>query len=185
MKTAFIIHWTGWNPHGNWFPWLASELHELWFIVIVPRFPTPEDQSLLSWKEKFKTYEKYIWEETLFIAHSVGPSFVLSVLEDIKSPIKACFFVSGFLENIWISEFDVLNKTFTCREFDWQKIKENAGYFYMCHGTDDPYVPLESAQKLADSLWVNIDIIPNGWHLNKESWFETFPYLLEKIKEHW
>ena len=97
MKTVFIIHGTGGNPEGNWFPWMKSELETLGFQVYVPQFPTPERQSLSSWLKTFEAYQKYVNEESIFIAHSVGPSFVSTLLENLDAPIKACFFVSGFI----------------------------------------------------------------------------------------
>ena len=52
----------------------------------------------------------------------------------------------------------------------------------MCHGDDDPYVPLYSAEIMADNLNVDIDIIQWGGHLNEESGYSEFEYLLTKIR---
>jgi len=182
MKTAFIIHGTGWSPEENWFPWMKSRLEENGYRVIVPKFPTPAGQSLESWKEVFSEYLSEIDENTIFIAHSVGPAFVLNILEQINQKIQACYFVSGFLWFLGLHEFDILNKSYVDRKFDWEKIRQNCGYFYMCHGSNDPYVPLENTQKLADKLWVKIDMIDWGGHLNSETGYNSFEYLLEKIK---
>jgi predicted alpha/beta hydrolase family esterase len=48
------------------------------------------------------------------------------------------------------------------KDFNWNKIKNNSEYIYMCHGNNDPYVPLENAQILADNLNIDIDYIENG-----------------------
>jgi predicted alpha/beta hydrolase family esterase len=181
MKTAFIIHGTWWSPEWNWFPYMKQELENKWYRVFIPVFPTPDNQSLESWLEIFEQYEKYVDEETIFIAHSVWPAFVLSVLEQIDIQVKACYFVSWFLWNINIPSFDELNDSFVNKEFNWEKINENCKYFYMCHGDDDPYVPLQNAKTMADNLWVDIDIIEWGGHLNSESGYIHFAYLLEKI----
>lgn len=171
-----------WSPEGNWFPWMKTQLENQWYKVIVPRFLTPENQSLDSWKEVFEEYKKYIDSQTIFIAHSIGPSFVCSLLEEIETPVKSCYFVSGFLWFLWLHEFDSLNKTFVDKNFNWNKIKNNCSYFYMCHGSDDPYVPHENARELSEKLWIWIDMIEWGGHLNSESGYSEFGYLLEKVK---
>jgi len=182
MKNVFIIHGTWWSPEGNWFPWMKQKLEERWYKVFLPSLPTPEGQSLEAWHQVFEDYQKHINEETIFIAHSSWPAFVLSVLENIDIRTKACYFASGFLGLIDIESFDILNKTITHREIDWDLVKNNCESFYMCHGSNDPYVPFLSAEKMAQWLGLEIDIIEWGWHLNQESGYTDFEYLLEKIK---
>lgn len=160
---------------------MKRELEQKWYQVFVPAFPTPENQSLDSWKEVFKQYEKYIDENTIFIAHSVWPAFVLSILEQMDIQVHACYFASGFLWNINIASFDVLNTSFVNKSFNWEKIKNNSKEFYMCHGSDDPYVPLKNAQVMADNLGIKIDMIEWGGHLNSESGYVSFEYVWEKI----
>lgn len=181
MKTAFIIHWTWGSPEWNWFPSMKASLESKWYQVFIPEFPTPDNQSLESWHMVFGDYEKYVDEDTIFLAHSVWPAFVLSILEKIQTKVHACYFAAWFLELLQLPEFDILNETITARQFDWGKIHENCDNFYMCHGDDDPYVPLFSAEIMADNLGVEIDIIEWGGHLNEESWYTEFNYLLSKI----
>jgi uncharacterized protein len=181
MKNAIIIHGTGGSPEGNWFSWMKEKLQEQGYAVIVPHFPAPQFQSLQSWMAEFKNHRHQVNEDTIFIAHSVGPAFVLSILETLEKPVRACFFVSGFLEVLQLPEFDPINETITIKQFDWKKIHQNCPYFFMCHGSDDPYVPLYNAEIMADKLNVEIDIIADGAHLNEENGYTQFPYLLEKI----
>ncbi len=181
MKNAFIIHGTWWNPDENWFPWMKTQLEERGYEVQVPRLPTPEGQSLENWTEAFEPFLDHIDKETIFIAHSSGPAFVLSILEGLDFPVKACYFAAGFLGLINIPDFDVLNKTITDRDFDWKKVQKNCKSFYMCHGSDDPYVPLENALMMSRNLGLSIDMIEGGGHLNSESGYREFGYLLKKI----
>ena len=112
--------------------------------------------------QTFEEYRKYIDEDTIFIGHSVGPAFVLSILETLDAPVKSCYFAAGFLELLQLPEFDPLNETITAKQFNWEKIHQNCKYFYMCHGDDDPYVPLYSAEIMAEHLEVEIDMIEAG-----------------------
>lgn len=160
---------------------MKQKLEEKWYQVFIPVFPTPQWQSLYAWKAAFEEYKKYIDSETIFIAHSVWPSFVCSVLEHWDISIKSCYFASWFLWNINIPDFDRLNNSFVNTGYNWEKIKNNCGTFYMCHGSDDPYVPLQNARLMGDNLGIEIDIIDWGWHLNSESGYSEFEYLLNKI----
>jgi predicted alpha/beta hydrolase family esterase len=44
--------------------------------VIVPTFPTPENQTLENRMKVFKPYLKEINENTIFVGHSLGPAFI-------------------------------------------------------------------------------------------------------------
>ena len=160
---------------------MKEKLEESGYQVYVPEFPTPENQDLENWLWVFQQYKKYVHEETIFIGHSVWPAFILSVLETLVHPIKACYFAAGFLELIQLPEFDILNETITAKQFDWNKVHENCKNFYMCHGEDDPYVPFHNAEILAENLGIEIDMIEHGGHLNEETGYTEFPYLLEQI----
>ena len=120
----FLIHGVCGNPEKNWFPWLKNELEKLGHEVIVPAFPTPEGQSLDSWMKVFDEYIDKVDSETIFIGHSLGAPFILSILEKINIKVKACFFAAGFI-GLMGFPLDEVNKTLTDKKFNWDKIKES------------------------------------------------------------
>jgi len=183
MTNVIIVHSTYNNPEGNWFPWLKTELEKLNCQVFVPRFPTPENQSLENWLKVFEDYKQYLNEDTIVVGHSLGPAFLLSVLETLDHPIKSAFFVSSFIGFIGNSEYNVLSKTFTLKEFNWQKIKQNCKHFLLISSQNDPYVELSHGQEIAISLNSPIIVLPSAGHINSESGYTHFEFLLEKIKE--
>ena len=91
MTNVFIIHGAYGHPNENWFPWLKSELEKLGCKVFVPKFPTPENQSLENWLKVFKDYKQYLNENSIVVGHSLGPAFLLNILENLDKPIKAAF----------------------------------------------------------------------------------------------
>jgi len=179
----FIIHGSYGNPNENWIPWLKESLEKEGNEVIVPQFPLNENQNLENWMNVIKPYFNHINSQTIFIGHSIGPAFILSILEKIKTNIRACFLVSGFLGLLNNEKFDEVNKIFTTKDFDWKKIKENCRNFYIFHSDNDPYVPFEKAERLSKKLNVKVIVIPNGGHLNTSAGYTRFPELLNKIKE--
>lgn len=176
----FIIHGIYGHPHENWFPWLKKELETQGYEVIVPKFPTPLDQSLESWLRVFSQYENKINEETILIGHSLGAAFILDYLEQTNKKIKVAFLVAGY-HKLVNNEFDELNKTFVGRKFDWNKIKQNCEKFFIVASDNDPYIPLEINKELAKILNEDLQIIHNGGHLNKKAGFDKFPKLLETV----
>jgi len=179
---VIIIHGSFGSPEENWFPWLKTELEKLGCNVFIPKFPTPENQSLKSWLSAFEEYKQYLNEETVLVGHSLGPAFILSLLESLEKRVKAAFFVAGFLGKLENPEFDEINKSFTEKEFNWEKIKENCEQFFVFQSDNDPYVPEEKAKQLASNLRVEPILVKKAGHFNESAGYTQFPLLLEKIK---
>ncbi len=182
MSNIFIIHGAYGNPKENWFPWLKSELEELGCRVFVPKFPTPKNQSLENWLKVFEKYKQGLNENSIVVGHSLGPAFLLNIIEALDKPIKAAFFVSGFLDLLGNSDFDNINKSFIETSFDWQKIKQNCPKFFVFHSDNDPYVPVEQAEKLAKNLGVDVILVKNAGHFNEKAEYTKFDLILDKIK---
>ena len=182
MTNIIIVHGTGGNPNSNWFTWLKSELEKLDCIVFVPKFPTPKNQSLENWLNVFKEYEQYLDENSIVVGHSLGPAFLLSVLENLNRPIKAAFFVAGFTGFLDNHDFDELNESFVTKNFNWAKIKSNCKKFYVISSDNDPYVPLEKGKSLAENLATKLIVLKNAGHINEEVGYTEFIFLFDTIK---
>ena len=174
----FIIHGTDGSPQGNWFPWLKAELERKNHAVYVPQLLDKSHQSLDSWTTAFRKYEEKVNEESVFIGHSIAPAFILSLLERHK--VKSCIFVAGFLGELG-SELDPYLDTFVNYNFDFEKIKTNCSEFTLFYSDDDLYVPLKNAQLLADKLGVELTLISNAGHFNKDSGFTEFEKILDYL----
>ncbi|MBN1502756.1 serine hydrolase family protein [Candidatus Woesearchaeota archaeon] len=180
---VFIIHGAYGSPQENWIPWLKFELKKIKSEVIIPAFPTPEGQSLKNWMSVFERYLEELDEDTILIGHSIGATFVLRVLEKIKKQIKASFLVAGVLSYLNIEEFDNINRTFIEKEFNTKKIRQNCKKFYIINSDNDPYIPLDKAERLAQELNTKVIIVKNAGHFNIKAGYAKFEFLLEKIKK--
>lgn len=179
MNTVFLIHGAYSTPTTNWFPWLREQLIKEGNLCFAPAFPTPHNQSLATWQATFKPFLKYVTQDTIFVGHSLGCAFILNVLEQLKQPVTAAYFVAGFMEPLGNPKFDTINATFYDKTFDWAAIKNSCRRFHVFHADNDPYVSLEIGRGLAMHLGVSVDIIKGAEHFN----IKTFPQLLKKIKE--
>jgi len=180
IDTAFIIHGAYGSSQENWFPWLKSKLEEKGLKVYAPDFPTPEGHNLYNWLEIFDDYVSALNNSSIIIGHSMAPAFILSVLEKLNFRIKAAFFVAPFIGPLNL-ELDDINKTFTEKEFDWNKIKQNCERFYIYSSENDPFVPLRKGEELSDILNAKFNVITNAGHFNQKAGYTTFPKLLEDI----
>ena len=183
MTNVFIFHGTNAHPEENWFPWLKQKLERLGCKVIVPKFPTPKNQSLENWLDILKEYKKYYNENTVLIGHSLGGAFLLRVLERSNVKIKAAFIVAAPIGLIPIKNYESDKLFLGNFKFDWRKIKNHCKKFFICHSDNDPCVSLANGKKLAEELGTDLIFIPNAGHFNKSAGYAKFNLLLEKIKE--
>ncbi len=180
MTTTIIFHGTNGHSGENWFPWLKTQLKEKGHDVYVPTLPTPEGQSVDWW---LAAVEKQLPEfspddDITLIGHSCGATFLLHYLEQMSIKARQSIFVSPVMDIINIEEYDELNSSFIDHDFDWNVIKERAGDVAVLHGDNDPYVPIAQAHSLSANLGVETTVIENGGHLNAESGYTEFPFLL-------
>ncbi|MDD3181442.1 MAG: alpha/beta fold hydrolase [Alphaproteobacteria bacterium] len=177
-----IIHGTMGSPSGNWFPWLKGELESRGHIVHLPTFPTPEGQNFKTWLAVAQNELADVDpEQTVLIAHSMGPALAFRMAEITDRSYRGLCAVCPFVDYSGMPEFDELMASFVEHDFDWAKIKNNAGVISLFAGDNDPYVSLERAQKVASALNVDLTVIKDGGHLNAEFGYTSFPLLLDQI----
>lgn len=182
MAKILIIHGTYGYPTENWIPWLRAELEQRGHEVISPQFPTPENQNLTAWLQVFEQYRELCDDDMILVGHSVGASFILSVLETLSQPVKASFLVAGFASMLPnAGNVGLLIKTFVEKEFNWPTIRQNSRSFTIFQSDNDPYVPVDKAGELAQQLNTPITYVANAGHFNETADYLKFPLLLERI----
>lgn len=181
---AFIFHGTEGHPQENWFPWMKEELEKLGCKTIVPQFPTPPvvPAKVSEWFDVLSEYEKDIDENTILIGHSLGGIFTLRVLEKLDHPVKAAVLVGTPIGVRPILNYD-RDESFSGFDFDWEKIRKNAGKFYVYQSDNDPYVGLENGKKLAENLGVGLTFVSGAGHFNKKTGYLKFVDLLNQLRE--
>lgn len=180
-KTAFIIHGAYGAPEENWFPWLKKELEDKGYKVFVPKFPTPKGQNLFAWREIFYEILPNVNKDSILIGHSLGPAFILDIIEYLNFPIKASFLVAPFIGLLDNPEFDTINHSITAKHFDWELISKNCKSFSIYYSDNDPYVPMFKSEFLGEKLKASMKIIKNGGHINKSAGFSEVNMVLNDI----
>lgn len=181
MYDYVIIHGSYGSPFENWFPWMFNSLEKQGKKILAPQFPTI-NQCYKNWEIVINSYDQFIGENTSFIAHSLGPAFVLNYLLKNKRRIKNLYFVAPFYGLINIKEFDDVNKSF----FIYSDLSEAKAYFnnaWCFYSDNDPYVPISMSKEIIDKLSAKEIVVPNGKHLNLSAGFLEFNDLLKVIEE--
>lgn len=183
MKKAIILHGTLGSPDGNWFQWLKKELEQKGLTVWLPQLPQAEQPSLRKWQRFIKEQCPFpINEETLIVGHSSGAILALVLAENNMEKIGAIVDVSVFHDNSL--QWQPNEKLFDV-QFDWTAVREGVKELLFVHSDNDPYVPLNQAQFVADNCRAEMIVIPKQGHFNLEqsNEYRQFPKLLEIMEE--
>ncbi len=177
MASFILVHGTGGNPDECFYPWLRKELEKRGHKVYIPFFPTPIDQNLKSWLVEFKPYFKHVNKDTILVGRSIGPAFILRLLERIDVKVRAAFLVAGFCSDLGLGSFRPLIDTFVDLPFNWEKINRNCDRFFVYSSDNDPYIPLEKAEELAKNVYAPVTLVRGAGHFT----FRRFPRILADI----
>ena len=69
-----------------------------------------------------------------------------------------------------------MNKTFTTKNFNWNKIKNNCKKFYVINSDNDHYILLSKDKELAKVLGTELIVLKNAGHINQESGYTKFNF---------
>ncbi|HRI05686.1 MAG TPA: alpha/beta hydrolase [Candidatus Dojkabacteria bacterium] len=180
MKNFFIIHGTDGHSQENWFPWMKQQLESRGYECIVPDFPCEDGHQLSKWYGEMDKYKDNITEETIFIAHSRGVSFILNLLTDFNYKIDSLYMIGGFIDYLW-QKPNTPPTSFFAKPFDYMKIKKQCSRFVNYQSDNDPYIPVEHGKKVSDVLNARYEFIPNAGHFNTAAGYTAFDVLLDDI----
>lgn len=176
-----IIHGAYGRPDSNWFPWLAERVQAAGHEALMPRFPTPQDQSPEAWLE---AYDRQVdaavpRARTVLVGHSLGVAFVLRLVARAGAaagPYRGALLAAGFWGALGLPDYDPINAPFFV-PLDWNAARAGCGSGICYASDDDPYVPLRFSREIAERLGAPLRIIPGGKHLNAENGMTAFPEL--------
>ena len=183
MNRAIILHGTDGKPESNWFIWLKEKFEAEGYEVWVPQLP---DCHVPSWQKynDFLLSGKFDFTDSIVIGHSSGAVEVLNLLSDGRCPhIRFGLLVSGWESGPAIGmDASQFSELFPPSGYDYSLIKTKAHALSMIHGSNDPYVPLQWAQNLAQKLDVKLTVVPNGHHLGAA--YSVLPEIWQIIEPH-
>ena len=159
-----LFHGAFGSSEDNWFPELKEKLGALGQEVVVPQFPVENwdettklgikslhnNQTLENWLKTFAgVYKTFIKGEKLcFVGHSLGPLFILHVVDKYNLKLDSAIFVSPFLSKLGKSwQIDLVNQSFYKTDYDFAKLKKLIPVSYVLYSDNDPYVDRKHSKK--------------------------------------
>lgn len=191
-----IFHGAFGSPEGNWFPQLKGQLEDLGQEVIVQQFPVESWNNVVSRGKGYETniqtldnwlatFESAVLpklkrnEKMCFIGHSLGPVFILHVVERFNLQLDSAIFVSPFFKTLPQWEFNAVNKTFYKSDFDFHDLKQRIPVSYVLYSDNDPYVPVEQQKEFAEKLDSSLVHVSQAEHMNSEVNLIEFPLVFD------
>jgi uncharacterized protein len=184
MKNVIILHGTDAKPEDNWFPWLKNELEADDWEVWVPHLPQANKPSIRRYnKFLLSQNEFHATEETVMIGHSAGAVAIMGLLQTLPEDvvIKRAVLVGAFKNDLgWESLKELIEDP-----LDFEKIKKHVKEITILHSDNDPYIPLEQAEYLAEKLDGELIILKGQKHFSKgeDPKYKQFPFVAELLRE--
>lgn len=163
MKPSKILIIHGWEAdnQANWFPQAKSYFENKNYEVIVPNFPGEYFPKLDEWLEIIESFSPD--ENWILVGHSLGGVAIMRYLEKAGKPVAQTVLTATPIDEM---QFTPL-KNFFMQDFDWEKIRQNAGKINLIYEEGDEVVPLEHGKILSQKLVAPLEIVPGAWHLYK------------------
>ena len=145
---------------SNWYGWLNTKLKASgrFSEVLCETMPDPHAARRSIWLPFMLTTLGCSSPETIVIGHSSGAVAALRLLEDHK--LAGCVVVSACHTDLGdAGEQAAGYYPPSGGEWKWDQIRENSGgNIVVLHSDNDPFIPLEEAQHVADNLNVPLTV---------------------------
>lgn len=176
---VLILHGIQGKAGKHWMQWLHDQLVLKGHQVIMPTLPEPDNPNPQEWRSKIAELLKGIDNSQLImVGHSMGVPAALDYLQNVNKPILGLISVSGFSRDYGAE----LNTEFMSQlNINTTEVAKLIKHKMVIFGDDDPYVPQEELQNLANELEVESLIIPNAGHLNTSAGYTKLPQAVEFI----
>jgi leucyl-tRNA synthetase len=142
-----LLHGFSGSPKTNFFPWLAKELGDKAYIPDLPNSSRPDAKE----QAEFVLKNHKFSGDTVLLGHSYGSVSVLRILEQLDKPVKKTVLVAGFAQPGFPDRKRPFEET-TDWNFDFKKIKQNAGELVILRASNDTAVVPERADYLQEKL---------------------------------
>jgi len=175
-KKVLLLHgWEG-SDYPHWQSWLAGELAKDYGNVSFLKFSNYNFPNFAAWKKELTAHLKD-FKPDIVICHSLANTlwFHLCNSESIQK-VEKLYLVAPPSIKCDITELE------SFFPLDMPK-NAHAKESLLITSTDDPYMKIDEAQELRDSLGVEMIVLENAGHINADSGYGEWPWILERLKE--
>ncbi len=145
-----LLHGFKGTPDGVFFPWLKGELEKRGLKYQAPQMPNPENPTEEE-QVSFVLQSCKFDENTILFGHSLGCVVAMKVLEKLDKKIGGLVLAGGFSSPQFKDKTRPFHNTFNW-EFNYEKIKNSAGFVKILSDPNDFAVRIEQGKNLHKNL---------------------------------
>ncbi|MDQ7044828.1 MAG: alpha/beta hydrolase [Sulfurimonas sp.] len=172
-KKILLVHGWGGSDFPHWQSWLAGELAKEYGKVSFLKLSDFDFPDLESWKKELKD-ELASFKPDIVICHSLANTLWFHLIDEIDAVEKLYLVAAPSFE----CKIEELKSFFPLTLPTQTKAKEA----FLISSTNDPYMTLEEAKELQKSLGIQMKVLENAGHINTESGYGEWPWILEELK---
>lgn len=175
-KRVLILHGWGGSDAPHWQSYLSGEIAKNYGCVSFLKFSGVENPQKGIWLEELKQ-ELQEFKPTIVVCHSIANTLWFHACQEkgIKK-LQKLFLVAPPSFECDIKE---LNSFFPCEIPAELHAKESL----LITSTNDPYMSQSEAINLQQKLNIPIKIIENGGHINTQSGFGEWNWIVKEIEK--
>ncbi len=175
MKKVLILHGWGGSDYPHWQSWLAGEIAKEYGTVSFPLLDNPHFPTKNRWIKQFKELLKEFQPDTV-VLHSLANTAWLHLCEEGGiAEVERLLMVAPPHQEL---ELDTIKTFFPAPIPKKLYAKE----VLLVTSTNDPYLSADEAQALQKALNVPMKILENAGHINSDSDYGEWPWVLEWVK---
>lgn len=163
----------------HWFPWLITELEKINLEVVARDMPDAQMAHMHIWLP-FINDELQANKHSIIIGHSSGGVAALRYLENHR--LFGAIVVGVNHTDLGMSE--EIEAGWCAVPWQWDKIKQNAGFIAQYASTNDPYIPITEPRYIHEQLKSDYFEFTDRGHfmLDHHPLNHQFPELLDYLK---
>ncbi|XP_050950688.1 putative hydrolase RBBP9 isoform X2 [Labeo rohita] len=159
----------------NWYGWTKKQINEIPDLsCALKKMPDPVTARESIWLP-FMKEDLECDEETLIIGHSSGAAAAMRYAE--KHKVFAIILVGAYTSDL--GNENERESGYFNRAWEWEKIRTNVKHIIQFGSTDDPFLPWEEQQEVADGLKADLQKYSDRGHFQDTA----FPELIDAIKK--
>ena len=173
-KKVLLLHGWGGSDYPHWQSWLASEIAKEYGVVNFLEFSDFDFPKLETWKIELKMALKN-FQPDIVICHSLANTLWFHTVSEIENVDKL---------------YLVAPPSFTCDIEELQEFfplempkQTSAKEAILVASTNDPYMTLDEAKQVENSLNIPMKVLENAGHINADSGFGEWPWILEEVRK--
>ena len=174
-KKILLLHGWGGSDYPHWQSWIAGEIAKAYGTVSFPLLDHPHFPSKNRWMRQVKEILTE-FKPDVVLCHSLANTLWFHLCHEGEiAPVETIFLIAPPRLDCGIE---------TIKSFFPVTPPDNlyAGKVQLITSTTDPYMTPDEAQTLQAALKVPMQVLENAGHINADSGFGEWPWLLEQVR---